>query len=156
MTFKPYKLNDNCYLSNSWSWTPVSHLLQHQFKQFWTLIAEAERLRFIEVSGPCCANIHPWQGHYKVWHLGAPHPGQVRHSDSQKEQINLPLPSHDGSLVIYRNDRHGGKAGEGIVLFSRHLDMCWRGYWALQPSAKRQLLLLARGYFGTCLYPELL
>lgn len=33
--------------------------------------------------------------------------------------------------------------------------MHWRGCWASPPSAKRQLLLLARGYFGTCLYPEL-
>ena len=64
-------------------------------------------------------------------------------------------PDHHGSLVIYHNDRRGGKAGEGIMLFSRRLDMHWRGCWASPPSAKRQLLLLARGYFGTCLYPEL-
>ena len=41
------------------------------------------------------------------------------------------------------------------MLFSRRLDTQWRGCWASPPSAKGQLLLLARGYFGTCLYPEL-
>lgn len=92
----------------------------------------AEYLWFIEVSDPNCANIHPWQGHYKVWNLGAHHPSHVQHSDNQKEQINLPLHSHHGSLVIYNNDRHGGKTGKRIILFSRHLGMCWRGYWAPQ------------------------
>lgn len=59
MTLVSHKLNDNCHLANSWSWTPVSHLLQHQFKQFRTLSSTAECLRFIEASGPNCANIHP-------------------------------------------------------------------------------------------------
>lgn len=89
---------------------------------------------------------------------GCPSP---RHGDNHKERINLPLHSYHGSLVIYHNDRHRGKAGEGIVLCSRHLGHVLEGLLsppreALQLSAKRQLLLLANGCLGTSPCPGLL
>lgn len=56
-----------------------------------------------------------------------------------------------GALQFMVNNRHGGKHRWGDALFSRLRGMCW----AAKPTlAQRQLLLFAKGYFGTWLYPE--
>lgn len=143
--FKPHKLNDNCYLSNSWPWTPVFHGSNTNLSnsELWSLAAEC--LRFIEVSGGVLTST-PGRAitRCEIWVPLTPakfNTGTIRRNQPAS-------PDHHGSLVIYHNDRCGGKRGEGIMLFSRRLDVHWRGCWASPPSARRQLLLLAGATSG--------
>lgn len=143
--FKPHKLNDNCYLSihGPDSCFPPSSNTNLSNSELWSPAAEC--LRFIEVSGPNCANIQcPGRAitRCEIWVPLTP--AKFTGTTNQKE--SPASPDHHGSLVIYHNDRCGGKAGEGSCC-SQALDVHWRGCWAFATSAKRQLLLpVARGH----------